>query len=371
MLTINPEDCLILVVDDNSVNLHFITLVLERTGYQVLTAKNGLEALHLLEKCLPDLVLLDILMPDMDGYEVCEKLKETPETAHLPIIFLSALDAILDKVKAFDAGGVDFISKPFQAPEVIARINNQLRIQVLQRELKERNDLLQLQIAATQKAEAELRTQKEAADRLLLNILPVSIAQRLKQNPDAIADAFPDVSVLFADLVDFTRLAATQESRDLVAMLNRIFSCFDDLTVKHNLEKIKTIGDAYMVVGGLPPHRSDHAIAVARLALEMQDVMLQLQAELPHPLCLRIGIHLGPVTAGVIGKTKFSYDLWGDTVNVASRMESTGLPDRIQVTENVYHRLAAHFGFEKRGSIAVKGRGEMTTYFLLSDLAEG
>ncbi|MGA1603348.1 MAG: adenylate/guanylate cyclase domain-containing protein, partial [Prochlorothrix sp.] len=317
------------------------------------------------------LLLLDILMPEMDGYEVCRHLKQNPATAHLPIIFLSALDAILDKVRAFDAGGADYISKPFQAPEVIARINNQLRIQVLQRELKDQNERLQDQIAATRKAEADLRLQKEAADRLLLNILPVSIAQRLKDNTDTIADAFPDVSVLFADLVDFTHLAATQESRDLVILLNRVFSCFDDLTTKYGLEKIKTIGDAYMVVGGLPPYQPDHLTAMAHLALEMQQVMVDLQQELPDQLRLRIGINLGAVTAGVIGKTKFSYDLWGDTVNVAARMESTGLPDYIQVTESVYVRLKNQFQLEKRGLVAVKGRGEMTTYFLVADQSAG
>ena len=367
MQTINPSDSLILVVDDNAVNLHFISMILERQGYQVLTVNSGAAALTVLESCMPDLILLDILMPDLDGYEVCSRLKNNLVTEHLPIIFLSALDAILDKVKAFEVGGVDYINKPFQAPEVIARINNQLRIQTLQRELQKNNERLQQQIVATQTAEAELRQQKDAADRLLLNILPFPIAQRLKQNQGIIADAFGDVSVLFADLVDFTHLASTKDSKDLVTLLNRIFSCFDDLTESYQLEKIKTIGDAYMVVGGLPLYHENHTTAIAHLAIAMQRCMSQFEFDRSHPIQLRIGINLGPVTAGVIGKKKFSYDLWGDTVNVASRMESNGIPNTIQVTQPVYDRLKTKFCFQKRGDVDIKGRGEMTTYFLLHE----
>ncbi|KKJ00007.1 adenylate/guanylate cyclase domain-containing protein [Prochlorothrix hollandica] len=367
MQTINPSDSLILVVDDNAVNLHFISMILERQGYQVLTVNSGAAALTVLESCMPDLILLDILMPDLDGYEVCSWLKNNLVTEHLPIIFLSALDAIFDKVKAFEVGGVDYINKPFQAPEVIARINNQLRIQTLQRELQNNNERLQQQIVATQTAEAELRQQKDAADRLLLNILPFPIAQRLKQNQGIIADAFGDVSVLFADLVDFTHLASTKDSKDLVTLLNRIFSCFDDLTESYQLEKIKTIGDAYMVVGGLPLYHENHTTAIAHLAIAMQRCMSQFEFDRSHPIQLRIGINLGPVTAGVIGKKKFSYDLWGDTVNVASRMESNGIPNTIQVTQPVYDRLKTKFCFQKRGDVDIKGRGEMTTYFLLHE----
>jgi adenylate cyclase len=372
MQDLNPADFLILVVDDNAVNLQFISLVLERSGYQVIVAKSGSDALKVMDNCLPDLILLDILMPEMDGYTVCRKIKSTPYLSHIPIIFLSALDAIFDKIKAFDSGGVDYISKPFQSQEVIARINNQLRIQVLQRELQQKNKHLQDQIIATQKAEAELRAQKESTDRLLLNILPVPIAQRLKQQEGIIADSFGDVSVLFADLVGFTSLSATQESTELVSLLNQIFSSFDDLTEKYNLEKIKTIGDAYMVVGGLPLYHPDHAIGVAKMALEMQQLITQFfwktSAGLDSdPIHLRIGIHLGAVTAGVIGKKKFIYDLWGDTVNVASRMESSGYPDTIQVTETVYERLQDQFIFEQRGLVSIKGKGEMMTYFLTGE----
>jgi class 3 adenylate cyclase len=371
MRLLKPEDFLILAVDDNPVNLKLISILLRQTGYRVVTAMSGQEALGILddiEVLPPDLILLDIMMPGMDGYEVCNRLKESPRNRYIPVIFLSALDETLDKVKAFDAGGADYIHKPFQSAEVLARIKNQLRIQSLQRELQERNTLLQQQVEARKKAEQELIEQKEQSERLLLNILPVPIAQRLKNNEQNIADSFADVSVLFADLVDFTELSAQKESTALVTMLNEIFSIFDDLTEKNRLEKIKTIGDAYMIVGGLPLYREDHLMAIAQMALDMQDAILEFNESRGEAFSLRIGINVGPVTAGVIGKKKFIYDLWGDTVNVASRMESSGFANQIQVTEAVYKRLKPIFQFEKRGPVPIKGKGEMTTYFLLRNL---
>lgn len=367
MKFLKPQDFLILVVDDNRVNLRFISVLLERTGYQVITTTSGQQTLDLLQTldAHPDLILLDIMMPEMDGYQVCQHLQNNHLTRYIPIIFLSALDETLDKVKAFEMGGADFISKPFQSAEVLARIKNQLRLQSLQRELHQQNIILQQQMEARKNAEEELRQQKEQAEKLLLNILPMPIAQRLKQNQKVIADSFADVSVLFADLVNFTELSAKKESTELVSMLNEIFSAFDELTEQNGLEKIKTIGDAYMVVGGLPLYRDNHAESVAQMALDMQDSILQFNHSAGQEFNLRIGINVGPVIAGVIGKKKFIYDLWGDTVNVASRMESSGCPNKIQVTEVVYHRLQQHFNFEKRGSIAIKGKGEMTTYFLL------
>jgi class 3 adenylate cyclase len=170
---------------------------------------------------------------------------------------------------------------------------------------------------------------------------------------------------LFADLVGFTSLAEQLPPRDLVDLLNEIFSIFDLLTEKYGLEKIKTIGDAYMVVGGLPIPTDDHAEAVAEMAVEMQAAMRRFESRFAHPLQLRIGINTGEAVAGVIGMKKFTYDLWGDAVNVASRMEFLGIPGRIQVTDVTYDRLKDKYLFEKRGKIAVKGKGEMTTYWLV------
>ncbi|HLO86863.1 MAG TPA: adenylate/guanylate cyclase domain-containing protein [Nostocaceae cyanobacterium] len=214
-------------------------------------------------------------------------------------------------------------------------------------------------------AEACLRDEQEKSERLLLNILPAEIAQQLKEEQSAIANRFDEVTILFADIVNFTGLAAQISPIELVNSLNQIFSSFDRLAEIYGLEKIKTIGDAYMVVGGLPTPRPNHAIAVAQMALDMQQEITKFPTVTGETFQLRIGINTGSVVAGVIGLKKFSYDLWGDAVNLASRMESHGIVGKIQVSETTYLRIKDQFQLEKRGEIQVKNRGEVTTYFLL------
>ena len=204
----------------------------------------------------------------------------------------------------------------------------------------------------------------DRSEKLLLNILPEPIAERLKEGEETIADGFSDVTILFADLVDFTGLSARTTPQELVALLNKVFSAFDRLAQRHGLEKIKTIGDAYMVVGGLPDPRPNHAHAVAEMALDMHSATERLGKELGVPLALRIGINSGQVVAGVIGEQKFAYDLWGDSVNVASRMESHGLAHSTQLTESAFRHLKENYLCEPRGTIDVKGKERMETYFL-------
>ncbi len=219
------------------------------------------------------------------------------------------------------------------------------------------------------RARWELSQEREAAEQLLLNILPASIVERLKRDQAAIAEGFLEATVLFVDLVGFTPLSAKMAPTKLVAMLNEIFSRLDALTEKYGLEKIKTIGDAYMAVAGVPTPRKDHAVAVANMALELREVASRFQTPTGEPIRVRIGINSGPVVAGVIGTKKFSYDLWGDTVNTAARMEAHAEPDTIQVTERTYERLRTQFHFEPRGTIEVKGKGEMKTYVLIGPRA--
>jgi class 3 adenylate cyclase len=209
-----------------------------------------------------------------------------------------------------------------------------------------------------------LQAEQEKSERLLLNVLPVPIAARLKESPDVIADGFAGVTVLFADIVDFTRLAGRLSPAEVVALLNRVFSAFDVLAQRHGLEKIKTVGDAYMVAGGLPIPRRDHAEAVAEMALDMKDAATRCGRDAGLPLAIRIGIDSGPVVAGVIGRSKFIYDLWGDTVNTASRMESHGIAGQIQVTGRTYGLLKERYELHERGELDVKGKGPMTTYIL-------
>ena len=534
----------ILVVDDTPDNLRLLIRILQKQGYKVRPVTNGFSALEAIQSSPPDLILLDIMMPDIDGYELCQQLKAEPQFSQIPIIFLSALEEGINKAKAFEVGGADYITKPFQMKEVLARVSNQLAVRSLQIQLQEKNQklteqnvqlhqeiaerrqvemetrlllratqaisksenfesaidlilrlicetiewnlgeawipssdgqvlkcalgryasdlsfsefrqtscqlsfqpgvgmpgriwlgqqsewiddvstapeqvFLRSQIAANvglkaafgvpiladnqvlavlifyrdknlecqprllelvsavatqlgaliqrKQAEESLRLQQKQTERLLLNILPKPIAERLQKEQKLIADHFDEVSVLFADLVGFTEFSAHKTPTQLVEILNGIFCEFDRLSESHGLEKIKTIGDAYMVVGGLPTAREDHGRAIALLALEMQSALTQFNLKIGESFQLRIGIHSGSVVAGIIGISKFSYDLWGDTVNVASRMESNGMPGKIQVTGATYERLKEQFIFEERGMIEVKGKGKMLTYWLIGE----
>ena len=216
-----------------------------------------------------------------------------------------------------------------------------------------------------------LVVEQDRSERLLLNVLPAPIAARLKQGEAVIADRFQEVTVLFVDLVGFTRSSDRSTPERVVQVLDDLFTAFDRLAERHGLEKIKTIGDAYMAVGGLPEPRPDHAEAVAEMALAVREETARHRDPSGQPLALRIGIDTGPVVAGVIGTTKFSYDLWGDTVNTASRMESSGVPGCIQVTERTYRRLRDGYRFERRGPIQVKGKGELVTWFLVGRIEDG
>lgn len=213
---------------------------------------------------------------------------------------------------------------------------------------------------------AERRSEKEHSrtESLLLNILPSTIAERLKANPETIADKFESCTIIFADIVGFTRLSSRLPANKLVAILNKIFSRFDELAEKHGLEKIKTIGDSYMAAGGLPDRRDDHAEAVINFALDISAYIKSIKGDLGKILKIRIGINSGNAIAGVIGKRKFIYDLWGDAVNIASRMESHGLPGEIQISEECYRQVIGKFRIEERGLINVKGKGQLKTYLV-------
>jgi PAS domain S-box-containing protein len=480
---------IILVVDDHPDNLELLYFYLSDSDYKVEFASDGKSAIQKVEAVEPDLILLDVMMPGIDGFETCRRLKAHELSKDIPVIFMTALSETVDKVKGFNAGAVDYITKPIQVDDLKARVRTHLTIRNLNRSLVEQNQRLQAEIKERQEKEAQLRlanqaiaassngiviadarstdmpityvnpaferltgysaeevmgqncrflqgnqtdqpgvkalrealrrgkgckvvlsnyrkdgaqfwneltispiydanghlthfvgiqtditdrkqaqealhSQQEQTENLLLNILPKPIAERLKQEPSTIADSFEEVSVLFADLVGFTEFSTRRTAKELVEFLNLIFSEFDQLAEKHGLEKIKTVGDAYMVVSGLPTPRDDHAEAIADMALDMQQAIAKINAETGEVFSMRIGINSGSVVAGVIGLKKFSYDLWGDTVNTASRMESLGIPGTIQVTAQTYERLRDRYLFEERGVISVKGKGDMTTYLL-------
>jgi adenylate cyclase len=217
---------------------------------------------------------------------------------------------------------------------------------------------------AARKAEAKLELEQQKSERLLLNILPASIAERLKEGSGVIADHFESTTVLFADIVGFTAMSEKVSPTELVGRLNHIFSAFDDLAERYNLEKIKTIGDAYMVAGGFPDARDGHANDVAGMALDMLVAIEAGNHDAEHPVSIRIGIHTGPAVAGVIGIKKFFYDVWGDTVNTASRMESSGAPGRVHISQQTAQLVEGQFEVEERGMVEMKGKGCLRTYWL-------
>ncbi len=243
------------------------------------------------------------------------------------------------------------------------------RLQDLYSGLEEKVMQLELAEMSVRESLHELRIEQERSERLLLNTLPQAIANRLKVGENIIAEHYEQVTVLFADLVAFTKLSERMPPKQLVEMLNEIFSQFDQLSEHHGLEKIKTIGDAYMVVGGVPEPQANHGEAIAAMALDMLTILEAFNDRTGEALSLRIGIHSGSVVAGVIGIKKFTYDLWGDTVNLASRMESQGISGKIQVSSVTYEILKDRFELVARETIMVKGKGVMQTYFLLSDRA--
>lgn len=340
----------LLVVDDSETNRDLLYRRLTREGHIVSVAENGRRALELLKTESVDVILLDILMPEMDGYQVLMHLKADKTLSHIPVIMLSALDDMDSVVRCIELGADDYLPKPFNPVLLRARIGS-----CLEKKRERERELIYLE---------QLRLEREKSERLLLNVLPEPIAERLKRGERPIADSFSEVTVLFADIVGFTKLSASLPATELLELLNNMFSIFDQLAERHGLEKIKTIGDAYMAVAGLPILMPAHVEAAADMSLDMLEEIARMRTERGKPFSIRIGMNVGPVIAGVIGTKKFAYDLWGDTVNTASRMESHGIPDSIRVTASVYERLKDKYLFEEQGMLLVKDKGEMKTYLL-------
>jgi class 3 adenylate cyclase len=341
----------ILVVDDNASNRDLLARRLQRQGHTVLQAEDGAGALTLIEKEAFDLVLLDLIMPGINGYDVLTLLKRDPRFRDIPVIMISALSELTSIVRCIEAGADDYLAKPFDPTLLRARVGSSL-------------DKKHMRDREREMVEA-LRIEKERSEQLLLNILPQAIVTRLNRDETIIADQLSDVTILFADLIGFTSLASQLSARDLVQLLNGLFSEFDRLALSFGVEKIKTVGDAYMLAGGVPEPRADNAHAVADTALAMLEAVKRTNYELPVPLQMRIGMHSGDVVAGIIGTHKFVYDIWGDAVNIASRMESHGMPNRIQISATTRLHIHERFQLEPHGCVDIKGKGPMETFMLL------
>jgi len=349
----------LLIVDDQAANLLLLERLLSSAGYSnISSTPNPTKVMDLHRQNRYDLILLDLNMPEMDGFQVMESLKAIESDGIPPVLVITAQPN--EKVRALKLGALDFVSKPFDIAEVLARVQNLLQVRLLNLE--------------TQKLYKQLLVEQELSEMLLRNVLPQAISERLKGRPQltadhlhkTIVDSYANVTVLFADIVGFTVFSQGMSPEVMVSVLNDLFTRFDHIAVHRGLEKIKTIGDCYMAAAGLPMEVPDHADRAAQMALDMLVAIQDFNASSPHPLNIRIGMSSGAAVAGVIGKSKFLYDLWGDVVNTASRMESHGTAGRIQMSESTRQALIQPFALEHRGVIEVKGKGEMSTWYLNS-----
>ncbi len=354
-----PQRHRVLLVDDQPMIGEAVRrLIAGEADIAVEFCRDADAALDAVAHFQPTVILQDLVMPGIEGLDMVRRFRAVSTTTHVPVIVLSAKEEPAVKAEMLTNGANDYLVKLPDRVELLARLR--VHSEGYTR-LLERNAAFR----ALEQSLADLEREKERSEKLLLNILPAEIADRLKDGPATIAESFPSVTVLFADLCGFTEFSETIEPRQLVGLLDEIFSAFDQLAGSHGVEKIKTIGDAYMAVAGLPIPRADHADAVAKMALGMQEVFCEVMKARGLAMQVRIGIHTGPVVAGVIGRHKFTYDLWGDTVNLASRMESHGEPSRIHVSQATREILGNRFRFADRGEIQVKGKGLVRTSFLL------
>jgi adenylate cyclase len=348
----------VLVVDDSRTLRMLLIRELNAIGIVKITeAVNGQDAMNKIQAEQFDLMLIDMEMPELDGLEVLKLVKADALLRYLPVIVISGADQFDKTVECIQIGAEDYLPKPFNPVLLRARVFSSL-------EKKRLRDIDQGRIVELQREKELLNLEQMKTDKLMLNILPKPIADRLKRGESNIAGNYPEVTVLFSDLVGFTKMSSQKSAGDLVKLLNDLFSRFDRRAESLGLEKIKTIGDAYMAVGGLPIPRSDHADICAEMALGMFDDLTEFNKQYDADLAMRIGLNTGPVVAGVIGFTKFSYDLWGNTVNTASRMESTSISGRIQISTSTRDSLSSAFIIEERELMECKGLGLIMTYFL-------
>lgn len=363
----------ILIVDDRYENLLSLSKYLQKFDFSVVTAISGKEAIKKVEAEEFGLFLLDVQMPEMDGFELAGLLKSNDKTKEVPIIFLTAASDHKEfEVTGLQTGAVDFVPKPFDIVTLMLKIRNNLRysynlkmIVKTNEELVKTNMLLEKSINYSNELYAMLSKEKQLSDDLLLNILPGDVANELKQKGKAETKYFNNVTVMFTDFVAFTKAAEKFSPHELVNELDTCFKAFDTIISKYQIEKIKTIGDAYMVVSGLPIPNSHHAEDMINAAKDINKYMSNRRTQLGDKTFeIRLGMHSGSVVAGIVGKKKFAYDIWGDTVNIASRMEHGSEPGKINISHSTYELIKNRFHCSYRGEIEAKNKGNLSMYFV-------
>jgi class 3 adenylate cyclase/CheY-like chemotaxis protein len=336
----------LLVVDDNELNRDMLTRRLGRLGYKVSCAENGSEALKKMRTGSFDLLLLDIIMPVMDGFEVLEKLKADPLLREIPVIVLSASDQLTYVVRCIQMGATDYLSKPFNPVLLQARIGSCL----------ERKRLRDRETSYLRQIEQE----KQRSDELLHVILPRHVAAELKTTNAVQPRRFEKVGILFCDIVGFTTYSDQHRPEEILSHFQMLVEAFEQLCVQHNLEKIKTIGDSFMATAGLSTPLENPALHCVRCGLEMVAVA----RELPARWQVRVGVHVGPVVAGVVGRRKYQYDIWGDAVNTAARMQVASLPGSVCVNKETWNLIARHCHGRSLGRSQIKGKGEQELFLV-------
>ena len=340
----------ILVVDDVKSNRDLLARRLRRDGHFVAKARSGEHALEVLREQEFDLLLVDVLMPGMNGIELLRQTKSDLRLHDVPVLMISGLKEEAAVIRCIAEGAEDYLPKPVDGVLLRARIEACLE----RRRSRERE----------QHYLEQIQSEMDRANRLLHAILPTPIVERLNSGETMIADRFETATILFADIVDFSPMAARTPPSVLLARLGALFSRFDELAEAHGVEKIKTIGDAYMAAAGIPEPRLDHAVSAVNFARSIVAEAARAGDD-PASLRLRVGIHSGPVVAGLIGRKRFVYDVWGHTVNVASRMESSGTAGRIHISSSTLDALGGMAEVEHRGEVEMKGIGSLRTYLVL------
>ncbi len=327
----------ILIVDDEPFNVDYLEQELEDLGHPTISAGNGMEALDLIGTEEPDLVLLDIMMPEMDGFQVLERLKSRETTRHIPVIMISALDDMSSVVKCIELGAEDYLTKPFDPVLLKSRIGASL----------EKKFYLQ-----------QIQQERVRSDELLHAILPMRIAQELKETHKVRPRRYENVAVLFCDIVGFTPYCESHEPEEVVANLSEMIETFEQITISHGLEKINSFADEFMAAGGIGDEFQDPVMDCVQCGLDMIEAMHHLDTQWQ----VRVGIHVGPVLAGIVGKRKFLFGLWGDTVNTAARVQSHGVVGTVNISKEAWEQVADRCQGKSQGTIALKGKGPMELY---------
>lgn len=338
----NDSKDTILVVDDNKNNLDLMLVTLSEENYRLLAATSGERALKIASKVKPDLILMDIQMPGLDGYETTKKLKSDEDLKHVPVLFLSALNDLENIVKCFSTGGVDYISKPFKKEELLARVETHLSIKHLQ---------------------SQIIADRNKMSYILNNILPPAIVEKLKRGVKPEPELVDNAVVLFTDFSGFAILAQELGPTGSIENLNTIFSAFDSISMHFGLERVKTIGDSYMAVGSVNNQLNNPALSGILAGLKMQDFLkVYNDHNDTDKWKLRIGVHSGPVMAGIIGLQKIAFDVWGSTVNLASRLETSALLEGVSTTENDLPQIDGQISYESRGIQHLHNLGDQEVF---------